>query len=592
MRIIPVLAVFCGLLLPAADCSAQSGAGRSGGSQAVEDQSRRIWHAMKMYRNGDYQKAMDLFMDVLVNGSPSERAIANEYVNKISQKLEVDNWETDNVYTEDEEEQETADGQAAEPSLKKELSKMGGVVISGVKSVYYRLKTGKPAPEQPPARVEAAAATAASGPAGERARQVDQKISAMRGFISGILSKTKGVRVFMDGDRVEALMLDPAVLFSKSLKFRQPAAGKILSAVAGLMYTNGNVCFVITPQGFTSAGARMLDMRRAMAVNSYLMHKGISAARLFVNLGLSSQEPLPHNFKDIQGIGITFDYARQPLLSQSDGSGRLPPRTTLGVFPSSISTDRMQGAIVEFAAIETSARVDYWRLQIFRAESDGSLSVMQETSGQDAAYHQIFWNARKGFSGAASPPGKYLCVFTASDSAGREQIARRVINVTGMAQAGKGRLLKKGAAGGGQGIGVVIRKGKAAAKRKAAAHKKTKKRAPRSGREVSDENGFVAMSGRKAYTIRYGAGTADISDAAKPQVAKLADMMVSRPDDKVIISARASSSEPDAAFLAEKRAKALVEMLVNEYGVDTSMMDTKTEVSAQAEPVCVVVFGE
>ena len=70
--------LFCGGNLPPL-----SGQTRSGGSELT----RSMEQAIRLYHEGQDNEAMDRFMDILAKGSPSEKSLANDYISKITLRM-------------------------------------------------------------------------------------------------------------------------------------------------------------------------------------------------------------------------------------------------------------------------------------------------------------------------------------------------------------------------------------------------------------------------------------------------------------------------------------------------------------------------
>jgi hypothetical protein len=51
--------------------------------------SKQMRMAIQLYEDGRDLDAMDRFMDILVNGDPAERPTANEYLNRITQRMSL-----------------------------------------------------------------------------------------------------------------------------------------------------------------------------------------------------------------------------------------------------------------------------------------------------------------------------------------------------------------------------------------------------------------------------------------------------------------------------------------------------------------------
>ena len=56
-------------------------------ARAESGRGRYIEQAIKLYKEKNDHEAMNRFMDILVKGTPSEKAIANDYLNRIVHRM-------------------------------------------------------------------------------------------------------------------------------------------------------------------------------------------------------------------------------------------------------------------------------------------------------------------------------------------------------------------------------------------------------------------------------------------------------------------------------------------------------------------------
>jgi hypothetical protein len=589
-------------------------------SDSASPTNHSLEQGVRLYRVGKYHDAMDSFMDVLVNGTPSERSIANDYINKINQKtdaedsgISVDEYTSSKDKSDAEKyaESQSQDQATAQPAQQPAAPATSKASKASVKQTVAApaAETETPAEDDtPPARPvakhpskaqskpkavepeqetqqqsqaedsaapEEEAAVAPQQNDAERkavmARQIEQKIKAMRSSLLASLASTKGIKIFKDGDNPTAINIDPDVIFSDKVTFR-PNVDNLLNTLAGLIFVTGTkASFIVTPPGFATGDSQVLDLRRAMALHSFFIQRGVSMAKLSVNLGASADDELASKYRELTGIGLIFDYDREPALKQNlDQDSK--PEVTLGVFPASFDPARGQGAIIDFSIVETSAKVESWRVQIFRYGADKELTLVRDTKGDAAAYHQIFWNGRKGFFGDPMPYGKYLCVLSARDSSLRDVVLRRTVTLSADNSA---KISSEGFSS------VTIGGRKGAAKPEAETDDSSSAASP-AGKGAASKT--YAMAFRKGYVI-FAAG-------GKESLEKLAAALGADQDAKATITGYANSSEKDAEALAKKRAAAVVYILSSSHSIDKSRLTTAVKVGKKTKPFVVAVLGE
>ncbi|MDE2313864.1 MAG: hypothetical protein KGL04_06795, partial [Elusimicrobia bacterium] len=64
-------------------------AGAQAPTSATAGMSQEMKQAIRAYKKGDDLTAMDGFMDILTNGVPSERTMANEYLNLLTRRMDL-----------------------------------------------------------------------------------------------------------------------------------------------------------------------------------------------------------------------------------------------------------------------------------------------------------------------------------------------------------------------------------------------------------------------------------------------------------------------------------------------------------------------
>ena len=256
-----------------------------------------------------------------------------------------------------------------------------------------------------------------------------QKIESMTAAAIEKINAVKGVHLYMRDGRPDALDIDPEVLFDKN-KFKTSALPLLNNVYELLALTQGSA-YVILPPGSYTDDVTLSGIRQAMALNSYLMNRGISQGKLHYNMGLADQEP-PARFANLNGVAVVFDYdAKLPANLEKNENNVKAPLLSMAVVPLCHAIDRSLGEAfaIDFSVLETVNPVDNWMLQVVQHGRDGNFYVVRQLEGFTPVYHQILWNGRKGIIGPELPCGKYTLVLTATDLKGEKQTLRRRIVV-------------------------------------------------------------------------------------------------------------------------------------------------------------------
>ncbi len=256
-----------------------------------------------------------------------------------------------------------------------------------------------------------------------------QKIESMTAAAIDKINAVKGVHLYMRDGRPDALDIDPEVLFDKN-KFKTSALPLLNNVYELLALTQGSA-YVILPPGSYTDDVTLSGIRQAMALNSYLINRGISQGKLHYNMGLGDQEP-PAKFANLNGVAVVFDYeAKLPANLEKNENNVKAPLLSMAVVPLCHAIDRSLGEayVIDFSVLETVNPVDNWMLQVVQHGRDGNFYVVRQLEGFTPVYHQILWNGRKGIIGPELPCGKYTLVLTATDLKGEKQTLRRRVVV-------------------------------------------------------------------------------------------------------------------------------------------------------------------
>lgn len=431
-----VVAAFIGLAAPPVLAQSDEESGGAG-------LSRPMQIAVHFYEQGEDIQAMDRFMEILTKGDPSERSMANEYINLITHRMN------------------TAGGAAGSPKAKPGVSvaePVNGNVASPIKRADpaaaarvapETISDGEAAPSSRPPRFDSidddsarssarkkaapARARADDMPAANKALMRKEIRARLRNAVEKSLVDIKsfpGVRVVMreNGDP-EAIGIPTPALFQSGIAF-QTGASRILDPLTKLVFALGTTQAVILPEGTALGDAKVMDMRRTMGISSHFFNAGIAPPRVRVNL-LNTQVDIPKGLLDFKGVVIVFVY-NQPLslVVESAVGDELGPPISLGVYPPTFRPARGQGVIIEFSVSDPPAGLVSWKFQLLQPSRDGAeLAPLQDVVGGGPVFHQIFWNGKQNYFGESLPPGRYECVLTALDAKNRQRSLHRWIQV-------------------------------------------------------------------------------------------------------------------------------------------------------------------
>lgn len=256
-----------------------------------------------------------------------------------------------------------------------------------------------------------------------------QKIASMTDAAIKNINDTKGVNLYMRDNRPDALDMDPEVIFDKNA-FRSDALPLLNSIYELLALTQGSA-YVILPPGSYTDDVTLSGIRQAMALNSYLINRGISQGKLHYNMGLVGEEP-PARFANLHGLAVVFDYeAKLPTVMEKNEKNETAPLLSMAIVPLCHAIDRSLGEAfaIDFSVLETENPLDNWMLQVIQHGHDGNYYIVRQLEGFAPVYHQILFNGRKGIIGPELPCGKYTLVLTGTDLKGKKQTLRRRVVV-------------------------------------------------------------------------------------------------------------------------------------------------------------------
>ncbi len=259
-----------------------------------------------------------------------------------------------------------------------------------------------------------------------RSEQKKEEKQKRRQLIDALVAKLNAdedVQVYMRNGRVDAIDINSSALFLG--RTMDKVSSPILDEVYALMILENSPAYVILPEGSYTDDVTLHAVRQAVGLNTYLINRGISPAKMSLNMGLTTQEP-PEKFSNLAGISVVFDYKGKTQLKSKLKEKNLPPVLSLAVYPfKEITPSAGEVFVIDFSVMEASNRVKEWELQIVSHAADGHYYIAKQLSGDNPVSYQTFWNGRKFYFGHLLPYGKYTVVLRAKDTAGRERILKR-----------------------------------------------------------------------------------------------------------------------------------------------------------------------
>jgi outer membrane protein OmpA-like peptidoglycan-associated protein len=244
-------------------------------------------------------------------------------------------------------------------------------------------------------------------------------------------------------------------------------------------------------------------------------------------------------FKKVEGVVIAIDYnstyAVKKLVDVNPQDG---PEITLGVYPNAINPARGRGVILEFSVIETAGPIKEWTFQLMLSDKKGKLEVIESIKGNNAAFHQIYWNGRRNFTGSFYPRGKYICMLSAVDISGGTTKINKYFTVVMSGNVNK--YLSK-----------PVKSGKV----------------------------YKRAAGSSEYVIKFASESINIEEDQIEVIEKIAGILDKDKKRQVSITSFGYSKETDYADYAMRRASVVKRILVDEYGISAERVQVNTAVS-------------
>lgn len=564
------------------------------GQQIPQGVSRPMEQAIRLYHQGQDNEAMDRFMDILMKGTPSEKALANEYINKITLRLNTRGVSSlDDKGPQDSSLNTVRPVRVSRPAAPSVVDEPGSAPASAASSPAPSASRALP-PEDAEERREMIA------------EKINEKISEMRRRLLLSLGRAKGVKVYSGSDGMpKAVTLDSAIFFSGGTVFNSSAMDP-LGDLAALIFASGKTNCLIIPEGSVGGDIQILSIRRAIALNSFFTSRGLSPARIDVNL-TGADVKFPRELTNVSGLVILFNSDIQPRLKDSEADARSGgPKISLGLYPTSIDVEKGEGALVELSVFDSGAGTPTWKFQIYRMLNDDSLLLVQEVAGEGPQFNQSFWNGRKNFFGEAYPSGRYLFSLTAYDLRGKESSLRRLLVIEPTAAeraasarpaAGKGRPLSKSGvrssgkrpAPGKKRVPSKTRVKKAAPARASAPKAAPQAAEPEPAAAEEDASEFI---GQVIYKIYFRQGTSSITTNSEKKLAQVANTTRHYPDSRLKLTGYASPDDQGGEDLARERADLVFKTLVSaKYKVPAGRIDVTHRLSRSSTNIVEIRMG-
>jgi hypothetical protein len=417
-----VLAVLLVIILPVGFICAQT-----------EISDADIKKAVDLYEQGQYEFAMDSFIDVLQYGNQQQRELAEKYINEINVQMSKGVM-PESGKTAVETDKSPAEPVTREPAavLSENEQEKDSVAAVSTESISPEVLFDKPEKiiiTEPVAPYQPAQAQQVQPFVEDGQRFAAMQIEKRQESILKAIGSYPDVEVRRIGDMIDAIIINPEEIFSDKINFKAETWHK-LSYIAGLLFTLKDADFTILAPGVQTEDSTLLDMRRAMAVNTIMLKEGISRARLKVRLSALEEEDLFARLDGTDGIVILVSYDKKYSLKKLiTVKPHNKPEVTLGVYPNAINPYKGNGVIIEFAVIETYAQIKSWKFELAYLGKNGMTIPVKTLYGNLPQFHNIYWNGRENFNGQYYSGGKYVCKLSAEDVTGKQITAVKQFSV-------------------------------------------------------------------------------------------------------------------------------------------------------------------
>ena len=527
---------------------------------------------------------MDRFIEVLNGGNPTERTLANKYLNRITRRMSGTESNPQKPAQKTEEKTSSSSSSAVPSSaVKPAPSPTPSQAQAAPASVAAPHEAPVASPQtQKQSPAVAVSPTAQAAPLSPSAiqEQIKGKIQALADSGLRRLKRVHRVVILRKKDeRPLAIALPSDILFEKQIAFKN-RANQIISDLASVTYGEGQAKIFIFPQGAALGDVKVMDMRRAVALADSLVSLGIAPSRVQAELLTGSSYRIPSSLLSFKGIILVFDYhSTLDLKAPPDESG---PPLSMGLSSPRFRADQGQGVLIEFSVQKPHSGVNFWRFKILGPEN-AKAKTIEEVVGSGPVFHQVYWDGRKNYSGFHEPYGFYECLLTAKDGSGRTRAIHRWVELAGPAGAQhasrkipakaskvvsaskRSHLKPAGKSFHGKKVSYVQLRASRRKKMKRSLHeKKIKSR---------------AKGPRIASAIVFKTSSYQLSKAMKSNILKLARDMAKNKKVRYDIIGYAKPAEKNAKNLCRQRAQIVAGLLINKYRINFKRLKISGKVS-------------
>ncbi|MGC9069803.1 MAG: OmpA family protein [Elusimicrobiales bacterium] len=486
--------------------------------------SKQLQQAILLYQEGKNTDAMDRFMDILVTGSPEEKAIASEYISKITQGIP--------------------------PDQKKQKSDTNLIVVS---------KQIKDTKDKNDKSDESISETTDADLVSTKVRD---KIKEIRDNILLSLYKKDFIKLYMDtnNEKPNIILLKEDKIFNEDMTFKTNII-EDLKNIAGLLDTLGRVTITIIPNGAISGNMKIANVRKATTIHSYFLSHGLSPTKVRLDMvGSYSQSSLSKKLDDFNGIVLAIDYNKEPEVVVPDSQ---LPQAYIAVYPDKIDASKNEACVVDFAVLTGKNPIASWKLILSRKTKTSSYAV-QKIEDTSPIHSQIVFNGREKFVGSLYEAGEYEFSLEVADTKGNSANARKTIYLSyTQAQSPTSDLEKTKAS-------PTTLATKAVSTSKTTMTLKDKKSSNLKNKQQKIQKLFC-----KVY---FKPNTFEITNLSMEGLEKFVSDVKNFPKSKLIITGYAYSKEPKPKTVAYRRAKVVKNLLVKKYKIKSTRVNMLTKV--------------
>ncbi|NLH39407.1 MAG: OmpA family protein [Elusimicrobia bacterium] len=492
-----------------------------------ENYSRQMKQAITLYQEGKNTDAMDRFMDILVQGTPEEKALANEYISKITTGISPESNKNANSVS-----VKTVDSSANTPQIVQPAATTKSVTND---SVTLNNEKG----------VSNSVSYANSDDM--LADKVSAKLKEIKSNILLSLYKENFAKLYMDDNNEKPLyiLLKNDVIFNTDLTFNTKIINK-MKLISGLLVSLGNVSVTVVPNGAVVGNMKILDVRKASVLHSYFMSSGLSPTKVKLDM-LASNISISKKIDDLDGTLLILNYDKQPDTFSPDLSS---PGAYVSIYPDNINISKDEAAIIEFSVIMGKNPIGSWKLLVNKLDRNGQSFSIQKIEGTEPTSSQILFNGREKFIGNYYDVGTYEFYLEVSDTKGNTSFAKKTIYIGG----NKNTDLNKKTDSDNSSNSSAKISSKTLSSKNTAKNVKASKKLP--------------LASKVFYKVYFDSETFKITENSKIRLKQFISDYKKYPRSKIVLVGYSSSNESKPKTTALKRANVVKNFLVKNYKIN------------------------